>query len=172
MKTDLRALLGIILISASTLCGEGLDKKKYEDLKIDDDFLPLLATMPVQMEIGGAKLFSRVDGSIWMVSIGVTEARQATSGELLRRQKVAKVKAQANAVAALNGETVKAVTILEDKVVTRIENGVEKSVAEETLKESIVTEARGVIKGMPVVASWISLDGKLFFVAIGQQIKK
>jgi hypothetical protein len=55
--------------------------------------------------------------------------------------------------------------------VTRIENGVEKAVSEETLKESIVIEARGIIKGMPVVASWLSLDGKLFYVAIGHKIK-
>lgn len=170
--SNLKALMGIILISAGRLCGEGLDKKMFSNLTIDEEFLPLLATMPVQMEVGGAKLFTKEDGSIWMVSVGVTEARVATSAELLRRQSVAKVKAQANAVAALTGESVKAVTILDDKVVTRIENGVEKSVAEENLKESIVTEARGMIKGMPVVASWLSLDGKLFFIAIGQQIKK
>jgi hypothetical protein len=171
MKTNLQVILGAFLISASALFAESLDRSKYSYLTIDKEFLPMLATMPLQMELGGAKLFRAEDGSIWMVSIGVTDARQATSGELLRRQAVAKAKAQANAVAALNGESVKTVTILEDKVVTRIENGVEKAVSEETLKESIVIEARGIIKGMPVVASWLSLDSKLFYVAIGHKIK-
>jgi len=138
MMTNLQVILGAILISASALFAEGLDRSKYSDLTIEKEFLPMLATMPLQMELGGAKLFRAEDGSIWMVSIGATDARQATSGELLRRQAVAKAKAQANAVAALNGESVKTVTILEDKVVTRIENGVEKAVSEETLKESIV----------------------------------
>jgi hypothetical protein len=172
MIIRINTLLGIMLFSANTLFGQCLDKKKYVDLTAEEEFLPLLATMPLQMEAGGAKLFNKGDGSIWLVSIGVTEARQAISGELLRRQMVAKSKAQANAVATLNGESVKAVTILEDKMVTRIENGVEKAVAEETLNESIVIEARGVLKGMPVVASWLSIDGKLFYVAIGQKIKK
>jgi hypothetical protein len=170
MKTELQAILSTILISASALFAEGLDMSKYSDLKIDKEFLPMLATMPLQMELGGAKLFRGENGSIWIVSIGMTDARQATSGELLRRQTVAKDKAQANAVAALDGESVKAVASLKDKVVTGIENGVENAVSEETLKEAIVSEARGLIKGMPVVGSWLSLDGKLFYVAIGHRI--
>ena len=116
MMIRIQTLMGVVLFCANVLSGQVLDKKKYLDLTLDEEYDPFLATMPLQMEAGGVKLFNKGDGSIWLVSIGVTEARQTSSGEILRRQMVAKNKAQANAVAALNGESVKVVTILEDKV--------------------------------------------------------
>ncbi len=131
----------------------------------------MLAAMPVQMETGGAKIFKHSDGSLWLISIGTTTIKPATAAELLRRRTVAHIKAQSGAVAELNGTSVKSTTIMTTKDTVSIQNGIESGKSEETLHESIVTEAKGVVKKMPVVGTWLDKTEQIYFLAIGKRIK-
>jgi hypothetical protein len=90
---------------------------------------------------------------------------------VLRRRTVSKSKAQANAVAEINGSEVKTTTIMttSDRVTTQ--NGVETGTSQETLDETIIIAARGIIKNMPVVGTWMNQDETLFFTAIGKQLE-
>jgi len=127
--------------------------------------------MPLQMETGGAKILKQADGSLWLVSIGTTTAKPASASELLRRRTVAQLKAQSGAVAELNGTSVKITKLMTTKDTVTIHNGTESGSSEETLDESIVTEAKGIVKGMPVIATWLDKTGQLYFLAIGKRIK-
>jgi hypothetical protein len=80
-------------------------------------------------------------------------------------------KAQAGAVAELNGAKVTATSVMEDKTVVRVENGKETAESEETLSEKVTTEARGMIRGMPVIGTWTDKDQTLYFLAIGKRIR-
>jgi hypothetical protein len=170
MKTILFLLL-YSMMGAVVAEQPPLDQSKFKDMNVDKEFLPLLGAMTVQMDTGGAKVFKRKDGSLWIVSIGVTEVRPVASGELMRRRTVAMAKAQAGAVAELNGAKVTATSVMEDKTVVRVENGKETAESEETLSEKVTTEARGMIRGMPVIGTWTDKDQTLYFLAIGKRIR-
>jgi hypothetical protein len=97
--------------------------------------------------------------------------KPASSSEILRRRTVAKAKAQANAVSELNGTTVKTITVMTTSDKISNQNGIETGASEETLDETIIASARGVITGMPVVGTWLNKEQTLFFTAIGKRLK-
>lgn len=165
------ALLALLIVIGVMAESHALDTAKFHEFNAEDSFKSLLDAMPVQMETGGAKLFKLPDGSLWLVSIGTTVVNPPTPAELLRRRTVAKVKAQANAVAELHGSQVKAKTILTSKSRVVVRNGTESGIVEEALDETIVTEARGALQGMPIVATWMDKAEQMFFLAIGKRIK-
>ncbi len=159
------------LIFCSTLDGQVFDPSQYRELVVEKEFKPLLASMLVQMETGGAKIFKQPDGSLWLVSIGLTTVKPETATELLRRRTVAKAKALANAVAELNGTQVKSTVIMTTKDKVIVHDGVESGITDQMLDETIVTEAKGLVKGLPVIASWLSKNGEIYFLALGKKLK-
>lgn len=163
--------LTALLLLLSGLGAWAASLSDLSNLEVEPEFRPLLSDMPVQLENGGAKLFKLKDGSIWIVSIGSTPANPASGSEMARRRTVARVRAQANAVAEMNGTEVKATTVLTTKDKTTISKGAESGSSEETLDETIVTSARGALQGMPVVGSWMNREKTLFFMAIGKRLK-
>lgn len=148
------------------------DFNKFHKLSFEKEFEPILKSVPLLLNAGGAKIIQRPDGSIWIVSIGVTVTKYPeTPKELMRRNIVAQDKARANAIAELNGNKV-TVTILyksTDKVI--IENGHEKAQSEEVLEEKIVTEARGIIREIAKIANWMDEKETLYYVAIAKRIR-
>jgi hypothetical protein len=140
-------------------------------LEVEDSYRAFLSAMPMQLESGGAKIFKLQDGSLWLVSIGSTLVKPTSSDEVRRRHTVAKAKAQANAVAELNGTTIKTITVMTtiDKISTR--NGAETGASQETLDETIVTSAEGIVRGMPVIGTWMNKDQSQFFTALGKRLK-
>jgi hypothetical protein len=160
----LTLLLGHLNVWAATL-------EDLSHLEVEPEFRALLAAMPIQLESGGAKIFKLRDGSVWVVSIGSTKANPASGSELVRRRTVARVKAQAHAVAEINGTEVKATVVATTKDKTTISNGAETGFSEETLDETIVTSARGALQEMQPVGSWMNKENSVFFMAIGKRLK-
>ena len=144
---------------------------KLSEFTTENEFRPILAAMPVQLEAAGAKIIKTKDGSIWLIGIGSTIVNPASGTEILRRNTVARSKAQASVVALVNGDRVKAESRMTTSDKTSVKNGQETAGSEETLDEQIVTEAKGLIRGMPTVATWMNSDKNLYFVAIGIKLK-
>lgn len=162
------ALLTFLLGYLQTLAATFED---LSQLELEPQFRSLLAAMPVQLESGGAKIFKLQDGSVWIVSIGSTKADPASGSELVRRRTVARVKAQAHAVAEINGTEVKATVVVATKDKTTISNGAETGSSVETLDEKIITSARGTLQEMQQVGSWMNKENSVFFMAIGKRLK-
>jgi hypothetical protein len=141
------------------------------DVEVEPAFRELLSAMPLQLESGGAKIFKLHDGSLWIVSIGSTPAKTASGGESIRRRTVAQSKATAHAVAELNGIEVKATTVATNRDKTTISKGTESGSSEETLEETIVTLARGMLKEFGTVGTWMNKEKTVFFLAIGKRLK-
>lgn len=161
----------VILAAMLTHVSTAADLGELSNLEVDDAYRAFLSAMPLEIESGGAKLFKLQDGSVWFVSIGNTIVKPGSSSEILRRLTVAKAKAQANAVAEINGTEVKATTVMTSSQEIKTINGVEAGSSQETLEETIVMTAKGVVKEMPVVARWMNKDQSIFFTAIGKRIK-
>lgn len=165
----------LIIVTAQILCSIVANAGATDvltDFKADKEFKHLLEAVPILLDAGGAKCLKRKDGSLWIVSIGTTVVKKPDSpGELMRRRMVALAKAKAHAVAALNGNKVTVTSVLTTKDEITIENGVERGSSTEVLEEKIVMEARGVIKMIPQVASWMNKSGELYYIAIGKRLK-
>lgn len=159
-------------LALQPLSGEPQDAfTSLADFRAEDEFRELLASMPMQLETGGAKVLRKKDGSLWLVAVGLTDVRDGGATELMRRRTVGIAKAQAAAVAALNGEKVTAISVMSDSTTTGIKDGKETAFVEETLTESVITQSKGIIKGMPQIGSWMDKSRQLAFFAIGKQIK-
>lgn len=170
MKSCLCINIILIQISFALSVTAGVTSE-LRSLKVEKGFKPLLEAVPLLLDAGGANFLKRPDGSIWIISIGVTVAKKPdTPRELLRRQAVALAKARANAVAELNGNKVTVTSLYTTKDKVTIENGVEQGSSEEILEEKIIIKAKGIIKKMPEVASWLSKSGELYYVAIGKRV--
>lgn len=168
MKRSAAALVTLLFLGIDV---RAADLSELTALVVEDGYRVFLSAMPLQLESGGAKIFKLKDGSLWLVSIGSTLVKPTSSSEVLRRHTVAKAKAQANAVAELNGTHVKTTTVMTtiDKIATR--SGVETGASEETLDETIVTSARGVVREMPIIGTWMNKDQNQFFTALGKRLK-
>ncbi len=164
-------LAAIFLIFLLGLNARAASLTDLSDLEVEPEFRVLLSAMPLQLESGGAKVFKLRDGSVWVVSIGSTAVNPASGAELIRRRTVARVKAQANCVAEMNGTAVNVTTVASTKDTARISKDSESVSSEETLEETIVTSARGAVRGMPIVGSWMNGEKTVFFIAIGKRLK-
>lgn len=166
-------LLSIVL--ALIICSKTVSAGVTDELiefKADKEFKPLLEAVPMLLDAGGAKCLKRPDGSLWIVSVGTTVVKKPDSPrELMRRRIVALAKARAHAVTELNGNNVTVTSVLTTKDEVIVEDGVERGKSTEELEEKIVIEAKGIIKMMPEVASWMNKNAELYYIAIGKRLK-
>jgi len=125
---------------------------------------------PMLMETGGAQTVRLVDGSLWLIGVGITERRAAGAAETMRQIKVSRVKAQAAVVEFLN-TLVDTQTKIGDTVKTHLENGKETATATETLDSKTITEAKGVVSQFEVLGTWTNQDETIFYQAIGKKLK-
>lgn len=165
----------LIIVTAQILCSIVANAGATDvltDFKADKEFKHLLEAVPILLDAGGAKFLKRPDGSVWFLSVGITVVKKpGTPNELIRRRKVALVKARGNAVAELKGTRVTVTSIYTTKDKVTVDNGVERGSSEEALQEEIITAAKGVTRDMPQVASWMNKSGELYYIAIGKRLK-
>ena len=147
------------------------DASSFKDYQGDKEIQKVLLALPLIAEVSGGRVLKMLDGSRWLVGVGSTVRRDASASETLRQQKVARLKAQAALVEFLNGSNVTATSVSKDSTSTKIENGRESAIVTETLDESIVTKAKGMIASMDVLGTWVSKDGSAYFMAIGKKLK-
>ena len=135
------------------------------------EFLPIFLANPILLEIDGATLFE-VKGIKYFVATGSTVINaKRTPKEILRRRTVAKSKAYRAAVEFLKGVKVEAKTRLFEKVVETTDGKKTTVQIVESLEETLRTKVKGKIRGYPIIGSWTSPDGLLYFQAIGGVVK-
>ena len=171
MKTFLYIKIAIVQLVFS-LSATANDTSLLLNFNVEKGFKPLLESVPLLLDAGGAKFLKRPDGSVWFLSVGITVVKKpGTPNELIRRRKVALAKARGNAVAELKGTRVTVTSIYTTKDKVTVDNGVERGSSEEALHEEIITAAKGVTRDMPQVASWMNKSGELYYIAICKRLK-
>ncbi len=168
-----RTHLAILLLSAFALTQSAVagNAPNFKDYKGDEEFGKLLLSLPLIAEVGGGHLVKMTDGSLWLVGIGSTTLRDSSGSEVIRQQRVTRLKAQAAVVEFLNGSKVSAICVSRESTELRNENGKENAVVTESLDEVIVTQAKGMVASLEVIGTWTNLDGSIFFQAIGKKRK-
>jgi hypothetical protein len=135
------------------------------------EFLPIFLANPILLEIDGATLFE-VKGIKYFVATGsyVNKAKPTLRDKLFR-EKIANGKAHVASAEFLKGVKVETETRYFDKIV-EITDGKKTDVKIfESLEETIRAKVEGKIDSYPVIGSWTSPDGLLYFQAIGGVVK-
>lgn len=143
----------------------------FKDYKGDEEFGKLLVTLPLIAETGGGHLVKMADNSLWLIGVGMTARRDTSATEIIRQQKMSRLKAQATAVEFLNGAEVSAICVSKESTKIRNENGKDSAIVTEKLDETIVTKAKGIVASLEAIGSWTNQDGSMFFQAMGKKMK-
>ena len=160
-----RIALGLVLL-AGTLCHAEFDS--FSNVQIEDQYRPFLAANPLLMEMAGAKVIKFEDGSRLLLAVGCTDVRANSPQEQMRRRTVGRAKAQAQLTSELAGVQVTTSSKFSEQSVITTENGVERGVSLSESLETTESQAKAIIPGLPVIGTWMSKDGSLYYLAIGK----
>ena len=140
---------------------------RFQNVEIEAAFVPLLLGSPLLMEGGEARMLITPDGRRAMVSVGTAEIRNRSAKDQLRQRKVAQTRAVRQLVLWCQSH-VTAKNIMTESTVVSTDG--ENTAVEETARYDEITteEAEGIVKGLPVIGTWTSKDGQVFYLAIGE----
>ncbi len=145
---------------------------QFRDVEIEAGFETYLTSNPLLMEVAGAKLVRRKDGSTVVLAIGSTALNDDSAKERLRAEKVCRVKALTSLVAEKQGVQIAHVEELKDQTVVVLENGTEKAASVMDLLKITKAKVEGITRDMPVIGRWRSAEGDTFYLAIGTIIDR
>jgi hypothetical protein len=133
-------------------------------------FEDILRADPALFRNGGAKLIEK-DGRRYFVAIGFTGVLGDSPVERVREMQVARIRAL-KAVSEFIGTTILASEEkFSDRTTVETVDGDKTSEQHKAFEETVVAKIKALVKAPPVVGTWKSDDGQLFFYAIGTQIQ-
>jgi hypothetical protein len=132
-------------------------------------FEDIMRADPALFHNGGAKLIDK-HGMRFFVSIGFTGVLGDSPAERIRQLQVARIRALKAASEFIGTTIVSSEENFSDTTTVETVNGNKTSEQHKVLEETTVAKLRVLLKAPPVVGTWKSGDGQLFFYAIGAQI--
>jgi hypothetical protein len=132
-------------------------------------FDDILRTDPALFHNGGAKLIEK-NGGRYFVAIGFASVLGDSPAERVRQLQVARTRALKVASEFIGTTIVTSEEKFSDTTTVGTVNGDKRSEQRKVLEETTVAKIKVLIKAPPVVGTWKSGDGQLFFYAIGTQI--
>lgn len=118
---------------------------------------------------GGAAVVEK-DGKQFFIAVGVTVVQDDSASERLRQLRVGKLYALKAVAEFIMPVKVDTQTQLTEKTTVVITEKGKSGKSFKELDETTRTSVETVLKAPEQVGSWKSADGKLFFVALGQQL--
>ena len=143
------------------------EEPRFRDVEIETVFEPYLTSNRLLMEVAGAKVIRRKDGTSVVIAVGSTVLKDGSAKERLRAEKVCRVKALASVVAEKQGIQVAHVEEVKEKTVIVLDDTKEQATSVMELLQVTKTKVEGMTHDMPVIGRWRSLDGETFYLAIG-----
>lgn len=148
------------------------DTKIFSKITIQSEFAPYLLSNKILMENGGARLYELSPSKYLLVSVGSTEVRANTAGDRIRQKKVAELSAMAHLL-KMTGVKIYTRTIHTEEFSSAKDSaGKDKVCMLEQLFETTTETAEGFVRSLPVVGTWYSKDGTIFYTAIGKIIPR
>lgn len=157
----------VTLCCSALVADDSAVDRKFKSLEIRPKFKKYLTSNPLLMEVTGAKVIKLPNGRTAIVSVASTAIKKGSTTDLLRAEKVCKIKALANVVAEQKGIQVVQIVEAKDEIRAVIDDSGEKVTSVETFLNLTKTKVEGIAKDMPVVGRWYSADGDVFYLAIG-----
>jgi hypothetical protein len=159
-------MIGLMLLGALVAVG-GEGDVPFRAVEIDPRFEGYLRGDPLLMGVPGAKVIRLDNGNQVMLAVASTVLKDDSAEERVRAEKVCKVRALANVVTDRQGVLVAHTEQVKKKtaVLTEHAKGSGQSVTE--VLQVTTAKVQGIANEMPVVGWWQSVNGKVFFLALG-----
>lgn len=148
------------------------DSKIFSKITIQPEFAPYLLANTILMENGGARLYELSPSKYLLVSVGSTEVRSNTVRDRIRQKKVAELNALAHLLKMTGVKIYTRTTLTEEFSSAKDSDGKDKVCMLEQLFETTTETAEGFVRSLPVVGTWYSKDGTIFYTAIGKIIPR
>lgn len=148
----------------------GADKPpepRFRNVEIEADFEPYLTSNRLLMEVTGAKVIRRKDGTSVVISVGSTVLKDSSAKERLRAEKICRVKALASVVAEKQGIQVAHTEMVKEETVIVLDEAKERATSVMEVLQVTKTKVEGMTRDMPVIGQWRSTDGETYYLAIG-----
>ena len=143
---------------------------------IDTAFEPILRENIFLMEQGGAKFIHLPGGTNAIFAVGMTDIRTDAPNpvqEKLRQRTIADSKARKAVAEAIHGIHVYSFVQTTERTIAHRRVDLEEVIEDLTeLLERSESQTRGLIPGIPVVATWTMPDEGLFCLAIGRTFSR
>ena len=143
------------------------ETNRFSQVRIEAPFDQYLESNPFLMEYAGAKIIKLGDGQKMIISVASTMVKDDSTQDRLRQQKVCKVKALANILSETKSIQVSTSAKVNDRTVVTVVNGNESGKSIEELLDVSESKVSGVVKSLPIVGTWYSRSGDMFYLAIG-----
>jgi hypothetical protein len=157
----------LLLTGCVALAGDG---PVIREAFLTPGFDSILRADPALLQSGGAKLIER-NGAQYFVAVGFASVLGDSPAERVRQLQVARTRALKAASEFISTTSVTSEEKFSDTTTVTSVNGVKASGRRKILEETTVAKIEALVKAPPVVGTWKSGDGQLFFYAIGTQIQ-
>jgi hypothetical protein len=140
--------------------------KKTEGLPYiegEEPFVSLLQASPVLMRYGGVQGFNLGKNTRVILAVGSA----AIEGSYAKARRIAKLKAVLSLLGTLEGVSISSVESLADYEYVKISKNEEERVSLSEFLSVNKEKISGLVKTMPVVATWKEKDGNILHVVIG-----
>lgn len=166
------------LLAVATMCGIGSafaadTAAASGDLPVSSmsaaaPFDAYLKADPILLQYGGARVIVLPESNqVVIVSVARTAVKDNSGADRIRMEKVCHQKALAGLLAEKQGLKVRYALETRDTTTSVFAEGREQTASLESMLETSSAQTEGFVRDLPVVGSWYSADGKLFFLAIG-----
>lgn len=157
-----------LLLLVVSVCNLHAKEATFTDVEIEESFKSLITADKMMMDFGGVRMVEKPDGTKFLYAIAYTKNK-----DRMKQRVIAKSKAYRDLVAHLNGVKIEANKKLNKvkTITTDADGGVTYTIVK-SIDETIVTEVKGQIKALPVVGTWKSSDGSMYYLAVGVVLNK
>lgn len=148
---------------------QAVNVRAVKSMVAEEPFASCLKADPILLQFGGARLIKLPEiNQAVIVSVASTAVKDNTAADRIRMQKVCRSKALAELLSQQKGLQVNYALRTEDKtVVVYQDGGREEATSLESTLETTSAHVEGLIQSLPVVATWYSAAGDMYYLAIG-----
>ena len=140
------------------------------DSQVEKEYVPILLRERLLLTTSGARLV-QYNGKRYFLAVGATVVKEKGPDETLRQLKVGRIQAQKEAVTFTEQTTIVAEDRVQKKTTLANENGKKTASSTTTIDESTMAAVKGILGGLKEIGTWKSLDGSVFFYALGARVE-
>lgn len=152
---------------------QAVNMRAVSSMVAEEPFASCLKADPILLQVGGARIImlQKTNKSL-IVSVASTAAKDNSVADRVRMQTVCRSKALAELLSQQKGLQVKYALQAKDQTVVVFRDGKEETESLESTLETTSAQVEGFVQALPVVATWYSAAGDMFFLAIGTIIEQ
>jgi hypothetical protein len=134
----------------------------------EEPFASYLRADPLLLQYGGTSIIRLPGNSGSMIlSVASTAVRDRSAADQVRMQKVCRNRAIAELLLKKKELQVKYAIETKDQTVVVVWDGKEDAASIESTMETTSAQVEGLVQSLPVVGTWYSRTGEMFFLAVG-----